>query len=68
MSLMAQRHRRVTIVGDPDQSIYGWRSAEIKNLSRMRKDYPESIVINLQNNYRSSGCILNSAMAVIGMA
>ncbi|KAH8639180.1 ATP-dependent DNA helicase [Alternaria alternata] len=65
MRLLAQRARRITIVGDPDQSIYSFRSAEIKNLLRMRTDYPESVVINLENNYRSSGCILTSAMAVI---
>ncbi|CAN9236445.1 unnamed protein product [Alternaria alternata] len=65
MRLLAQRTRRITIVGDPDQSIYSFRSAEIKNLLRMRTDYPESVVINLENNYRSSGCILTSAMAVI---
>ena len=65
MKLMAARMGRITIVGDPDQSIYSFRSAEIKNLLRMRDDYPQSIVINLENNYRSSGCILSSAMAVI---
>ncbi|KAA8614411.1 UvrD Superfamily I DNA and RNA helicase [Pyrenophora tritici-repentis] len=65
MSLLAQKTKRITIVGDPDQSIYSFRSAEIKNLLRMRTDYPESVVINLENNYRSSGCILSSAMAVI---
>jgi DNA helicase-2/ATP-dependent DNA helicase PcrA len=65
MRLLAQRTRRITIVGDPDQSIYSFRSAEIKNLLRMRADYPESVVINLENNYRSSGCILSSAIAVI---
>ncbi|RYN31299.1 ATP-dependent DNA helicase [Alternaria arborescens] len=65
MRLLAQRTRRITIVGDPDQSIYSFRSAEIKNLLRMRTDYPEAVVINLENNYRSSGCILTSAMAVI---
>ncbi|KAH9868764.1 hypothetical protein J1614_007836 [Plenodomus biglobosus] len=65
MQLLAQRSRRITIVGDPDQSIYSFRSAEIENLHRMRADYPESIVINLENNYRSSGQILTSAMAVI---
>ncbi|KAI4956318.1 hypothetical protein J4E91_000529 [Alternaria rosae] len=65
MRLLAQKTRRITIVGDPDQSIYSFRSAEIKNLLRMRTDYPESVVINLENNYRSSGCILSSAMAVI---
>jgi DNA helicase-2/ATP-dependent DNA helicase PcrA len=65
MKLLAQSTRRITIVGDPDQSIYSFRSAEIKNLLRMRDEFPESIVINLENNYRSSGCILNSALAVI---
>ncbi|KAF2132189.1 UvrD-helicase-domain-containing protein [Dothidotthia symphoricarpi CBS 119687] len=65
MSLMAQQTRRITIVGDPDQSIYSFRSAELKNLLRMRDDYPESIVINLENNYRSSGRILRLALAVI---
>jgi DNA helicase-2/ATP-dependent DNA helicase PcrA len=65
MKLLAQSTRRITIVGDPDQSIYSFRSAEIKNLLRMRGEFPESITINLENNYRSSGCILNSAQAVI---
>lgn len=65
MRLLAQKARRITIVGDPDQSIYSFRSAEIANLHRMRTDYPESIVINLEKNYRSSGRILTSAMAVI---
>jgi DNA helicase-2/ATP-dependent DNA helicase PcrA len=65
MKLLSQKMKRITIVGDPDQSIYGFRSAEIQNLYRMRSDYPDSIVINLENNYRSSGCILSSAMAVI---
>jgi DNA helicase-2/ATP-dependent DNA helicase PcrA len=65
MTLMAQKTRRITIVGDPDQSIYSFRSAEIKNLLRMRVDYPETVVINLEHNYRSSGCILSAALAVI---
>jgi len=65
MKLLAQNTRRITIVGDPDQSIYSFRSAEIKNLLRMRDEFPESVTINLENNYRSSGCILNSALAVI---
>ncbi|OCK82520.1 UvrD-helicase-domain-containing protein [Lepidopterella palustris CBS 459.81] len=65
MSLFAQYMKRITIVGDPDQSIYGFRSAEIKNLERMREQYPETIVVNLENNYRSSGCILTAALAVI---
>lgn len=65
MRLMAQSTQRITIVGDPDQSIYSFRAAEIKNLLRMRVDYPEAIVINLENNYRSAGSILSAALAVI---
>ncbi|KAF1974358.1 UvrD-helicase-domain-containing protein [Bimuria novae-zelandiae CBS 107.79] len=65
MKHLARASGRITIVGDPDQSIYSFRAAEIKNLLRMRKDYPESSVINLEMNYRSSGCILTAAMAVI---
>ncbi|PVI03330.1 UvrD-helicase-domain-containing protein [Periconia macrospinosa] len=65
MKLMAQSQGRITIVGDPDQSIYSFRSAEIKNLLRMRDDFPSSIAIHLENNYRSSGCIIQAAKAVI---
>ena len=65
MRLFAARHKRVTTVGDPDQSIYGWRSAEIKNLKRMQKQYPDTLVINLEDNYRSSGAILLAAREVI---
>ncbi|KAF2009326.1 P-loop containing nucleoside triphosphate hydrolase protein [Aaosphaeria arxii CBS 175.79] len=65
MALFAQKLRRITIVGDPDQSIYGFRSAEIKNLYRMREDYTDTVVINLEKNYRSAGNILLSAQAVI---
>lgn len=65
MKLLSQAQGHITIVGDPDQSIYSFRAAEVQNLHRMRKDYPDSAVINLEMNYRSSGCILTSAMAVI---
>ena len=65
MRLFAAKNQRVTTVGDPDQSIYGWRSAEIKNLARMRKQYPDTLVINLEDNYRSSGAILLAALEVI---
>lgn len=65
MTLFSARHRRVTTVGDPDQSIYGWRSAEIKNLDRMRAQYPDTLLINLEDNYRSSGAILLAASEVI---
>lgn len=65
MKLFAQKHRRVTIVGDPDQSIYGWRSAEIRNLHRLLRDYPGTDEISLEENYRSSSCILDTALKVI---
>lgn len=65
MRLFAARQKRVTTVGDPDQSIYGWRSAEIKNLERMQTQYPETLVIHLQDNYRSSGAILLAAQELI---
>ncbi|KAI4119744.1 MAG: hypothetical protein LQ345_000418 [Seirophora villosa] len=65
MTLFAAHHKRITTVGDPDQSIYGWRSAEIKNLGRMQTQYPDTLVIELQDNYRSSGAILLAAQEVI---
>lgn len=65
MKLLASKNSRVTIVGDPDQSIYGFRSAEIQNLIRMREFYPETSVISLEENYRSSAAVLLAAQAVI---
>ena len=65
MTLFAQRQKKITTVGDPDQSIYGWRSAEIKNLVRMRDLYPETHVVHLEDNYRSSRAILQAAQEVI---
>lgn len=65
MTLFAVQHQRITTVGDPDQSIYGWRSAETRNLGRMQTQYPDTLVIHLENNYRSSGAILLAAAEVI---
>lgn len=65
MRLFAAQRKRITIVGDPDQSIYGFRSAEIKNLKRMQKQYPDTLVVLLEENYRSSGAILITALEVI---
>lgn len=65
MNLLASRRKRITVVGDPDQSIYGFRSAEIRNLSRMQRLYRNTSVVLLENNYRSSGAILSSAQDVI---
>lgn len=65
MRLLAQERNRITIVGDPDQSIYGWRSAEIKNLQRLFDDFPDTDQISLEQNYRSSQAILATALSVI---
>lgn len=65
MKLFAAKCNRITTVGDPDQSIYGWRSAEIKNLKKMQKEYPNTLVIHLEDNYRSSGAILLASLEVI---
>ncbi|KAK4636297.1 ATP-dependent DNA helicase srs2 [Fulvia fulva] len=65
MTLFAQQRNVITIVGDPDQSIYGFRAAEIKNLSRMKKHWPDTLTIHLEENYRSSGAILLAAQNVI---
>ncbi|KAK3381475.1 P-loop containing nucleoside triphosphate hydrolase protein [Podospora didyma] len=65
MKLLAQQHRRITVVGDPDQSIYGWRSAEIRNLWRLLREFPGADEISLEENYRSSQSILDLSLLVI---
>ncbi|KAJ9650981.1 ATP-dependent DNA helicase srs2 [Neophaeococcomyces mojaviensis] len=65
MKLLASAKKRITVVGDPDQSIYGFRSAEIENLKRMQEYYPGTVVINLEENYRSSSAVLHLAQDVI---
>jgi len=62
---LAQEHRNLFIVGDPDQSIYSWRGAEPENIKRFLRDYPEARIIKLEKNYRSTKVILDAANAVI---
>jgi DNA helicase-2/ATP-dependent DNA helicase PcrA len=65
LKLFAGDNNSVMIVGDDDQSIYGWRGARIENIQRFSKDFPGAAIIRLEQNYRSTGTILNAANALI---
>jgi DNA helicase-2/ATP-dependent DNA helicase PcrA len=62
---LALRHRNICVVGDPDQSIYAWRGADIQNILDFEKDYPDAKVVRLEQNYRSSQRILRIASQLI---